>query len=77
MMARTVEIEAHLNGTPTYLDLVKGSDFRRTAITCLVYASQNFVGNLIANQSVYFFERELSRKKSKKEKKSSSTQRLE
>lgn len=56
MMARTVEIEAHLSGTPTYLDLVKGSDFRRTAITCLVYASQNFVGNLIANQSVYFFE---------------------
>lgn len=53
---RTVEIEALHGGSPGLLDLVKGTDFRRTVITCLVYASQNFAGNLIANQATYFFE---------------------
>lgn len=57
MMERTVEIEAHLGGSPSMLDLVKGTDLRRTLITCLIYASQNFAGNLIANQATFFFER--------------------
>lgn len=57
MMERTVEIEAQLGGTPTLLDLIKGTDLRRTVITCLMYASQNFAGNLIANQATFFFER--------------------
>jgi SP family general alpha glucoside:H+ symporter-like MFS transporter len=57
MMERTVEIEAHAGGNPTLLDLWKGTDLRRTLITCLVYASQNFAGNLIANQATFFFER--------------------
>ncbi|KAF2856942.1 general substrate transporter [Plenodomus tracheiphilus IPT5] len=56
MMERTVQIEAHLGGEPSLLDLVKGSDLRRTLITCLIYASQNFAGNLIANQATFFFE---------------------
>ncbi|ETN38422.1 uncharacterized protein HMPREF1541_06457 [Cyphellophora europaea CBS 101466] len=56
MMERTVEIEAKLGGSPTLLDLVKGVDLRRTVITCLMYASQNFAGNLIANQATFFFE---------------------
>ncbi|KAF5011045.1 hypothetical protein FDECE_2852 [Fusarium decemcellulare] len=56
MMERTVEIEAKLGGSPTLLDLVKGTDLRRTIITCLMYASQNFAGNLIANQATFFFE---------------------
>jgi len=60
MIERTVEIEAKLGGTPTLLDLFKGTDLRRTAITCLMYASQNFAGNLIANQAVFFFERKQS-----------------
>ena len=60
MMERTVEIEAKLGGSPTLLDLVKGVDLRRTVITCLMYASQNFAGNLIANQATFFFEREYS-----------------
>lgn len=59
MMERTVEIERKLGGDPTLLDLVKGTDLRRTLITCLMYASQNFAGNLIANQATFFFEREL------------------
>jgi SP family general alpha glucoside:H+ symporter-like MFS transporter len=57
MIERTIKIEVHMGGEPTLLDLVKGTDFRRTAITCLIYASQNFAGNLIANQATFFFER--------------------
>jgi SP family general alpha glucoside:H+ symporter-like MFS transporter len=56
MMERTVKIEAHMGGDPTLLDLLKGVDLRRTTITCLIYASQNFAGNLIANQATFFFE---------------------
>ncbi|KAM0263968.1 hypothetical protein ACHAQJ_001003 [Trichoderma viride] len=58
MMERTVEIEKQMGGAPTLLDLFKGTDLRRTTITCLMYASQNFAGNLIANQATFFFERE-------------------
>lgn len=58
MMERTVQIESQMGGSPTLLDLFKGTDLRRTTITCLVYASQNFAGNLIANQATFFFERE-------------------
>jgi SP family general alpha glucoside:H+ symporter-like MFS transporter len=60
MMERTVKIEAHKGGDPKLTDLVKGTDLRRTIITCLVYASQNFAGNLIANQATFFFERKHS-----------------
>ncbi|CAI9630172.1 maltose permease mal61 [Alternaria burnsii] len=56
MMERTVQIEAHKGGEPSLLDLLKGTDLRRTIITCLIYASQNFAGNLIANQATFFFE---------------------
>ena len=56
MMERTVKIEAHAGGDPKLTDLVKGVDLRRTIITCLIYASQNFAGNLIANQATFFFE---------------------
>lgn len=59
MMERTVEIEASLGRQPTYLDIFKGTDLRRTLIICLIYAGQNFAGNLIANQAVFFFQREL------------------
>jgi SP family general alpha glucoside:H+ symporter-like MFS transporter len=56
MIERTVKIEEQMGGTPTLLDLFKGTDLRRTIITCLMYASQNFAGNLIANQATFFFE---------------------
>ncbi|OBT72927.1 hypothetical protein VF21_07780 [Pseudogymnoascus sp. 05NY08] len=55
MMERTIEIENMTGGSPTLFDLVKGTDLRRTIITCLIYASQNFAGNLIANQATFFF----------------------
>jgi SP family general alpha glucoside:H+ symporter-like MFS transporter len=58
MIERTVEIEMQMGGTPKLTDLFKGVDLRRTIIICLMYASQNFAGNLIANQATFFFERE-------------------
>lgn len=58
MVERTVEIEAKMGGNPSLLDLFKGVDCRRTLIICFAYASQNFAGNLIANQATFFFERE-------------------
>ena len=61
MIERTVEIEAKLGGNPSLLDLVKGTDLRRTLIICFMYASQNFAGNLIANQATFFFERKYTR----------------
>lgn len=60
MIERTVRIEESQGGAPTLIDLIKGTDLRRTVITCLMYASQNFAGNLIANQATFFFERESS-----------------
>ncbi|KAF7288799.1 Maltose permease [Mycena chlorophos] len=56
MIERTVEIEAQQGDKPGLLDLLKGTDLRRTIIICLIYASQNFAGNLIATQATFFFE---------------------
>lgn len=55
MMRRTIELENN-EKEPTLLELWKGVDLYRTLIVCGVYAAQNLTGNLIANQSVYFFE---------------------
>jgi SP family general alpha glucoside:H+ symporter-like MFS transporter len=57
MIERTVQIEKHTGGEPGLLDLVKGTDLRRTMITCLIYASQNFAGNLIAYVHLFSFPR--------------------
>lgn len=56
MMRRVVDHEKKTS--TSYLELFKGTDLRRTAIVCGIYAAQNLAGNLIANQAVYFFERE-------------------
>ena len=58
MMRRVVELEASAK-PPSHLELFKGTDLYRTLIVCGVYLAQNLTGNLIANQAVYFFEREL------------------
>lgn len=57
MMRRTIELEKSVK-EPNHLELFKGTDLYRTLIVCGVYAAQNLTGNLIANQAVYFFERE-------------------
>lgn len=56
MMRRVIDQESHEN--PSLLELFKGTDLRRTLIVCGIYAAQNLAGNLIANQAVFFFERE-------------------
>lgn len=56
MMRRVIEQESDVS--PNLLELFKGTDLRRTAIVCGIYAAQNLAGNLIANQAVFFFERE-------------------
>ncbi|KAK8202226.1 hypothetical protein M8818_005753 [Zalaria obscura] len=55
MMRRVIDLETS-DKSPNYIELFKGSDLRRTAIVCGIYAGQNLAGNLIANQAVYFFE---------------------
>lgn len=56
MMRRVIELETSQK-TPTYVELFKGTDLRRTMIVAGVYLAQNLTGNLIANQAVYFFKR--------------------
>jgi MFS transporter, SP family, general alpha glucoside:H+ symporter len=58
VIERTIEIEESHGTKARIVDLFKGTDLRRTLICCGAYASQNFAGNLIANQAVFFFERE-------------------
>ena len=58
MMRRTIELEM-TEKEPSLIELWKGTDRYRTLIVGCVYAAQNLTGNLIANQAVYFFEREL------------------
>lgn len=58
MMRRVVELETS-DKEPSHFELFKGTDLYRTLIVCCVYLAQNLTGNLIANQAVYFFEREL------------------
>jgi SP family general alpha glucoside:H+ symporter-like MFS transporter len=55
MMRRVVERES--SAKPTLIELFKGTDLRRTIIVSGIYAAQNLAGNLISNQSVFFFER--------------------
>jgi SP family general alpha glucoside:H+ symporter-like MFS transporter len=57
MMRRVVELEMSAK-EPSHFELFKGTDLYRTLIVCCVYLAQNLTGNLIANQAVYFFERE-------------------
>jgi MFS transporter, SP family, general alpha glucoside:H+ symporter len=59
MMKRTIELEK-TEKEPNLIELWKGTNRYRTLIVCGVYAAQNLTGNLIANQAVYFFEREFT-----------------
>ena len=59
MMRRVIEVEKSVK-EPNHLELFKGTDLYRTCIVCGAYLAQNLTGNLIANQAVYFFQREFS-----------------
>lgn len=54
MMRRVIDMEK-TEKSPSYLELFRGTDLRRTLIVSGVYLAQNLTGNLIANQAVYFF----------------------
>jgi len=56
MMRRTIDFEK-TDKKPSFVEMFKGTDLRRTLIVAGVYAAQNLTGNLIANQAVYFFTR--------------------
>lgn len=58
MIKRVVDLEMSTSA-PSYVELFRKTDLRRTLIVCGIYAAQNLSGNLIANQAVYFFERTL------------------
>jgi SP family general alpha glucoside:H+ symporter-like MFS transporter len=58
MMRRVIDLEK-TEKSPNLLELLRGTDLRRTLIVAGVYAAQNLTGNLIANQAVYFFQRML------------------
>ncbi|KAJ7022928.1 maltose porter [Mycena alexandri] len=51
LMRRVIDLEKSVSA-PTYAELFRGTDLRRTLIVCAVYAGQNLAGNLIANQAV-------------------------
>lgn len=55
MMRRVIDRESEVK--PNLIELFRGTDLRRTAIVCGIFAAQNLAGNLIANQAVYFFQR--------------------
>ncbi|KGB78160.1 MFS transporter SP family general alpha glucoside:H+ symporter [Cryptococcus deuterogattii R265] len=55
MIKRVVDLEMSTSA-PSYVELFRKTDLRRTLIVCGIYAAQNLSGNLIANQAVYFFE---------------------
>jgi SP family general alpha glucoside:H+ symporter-like MFS transporter len=55
MMRRVIEMGASAK-KPSHLELFKGTDLYRTLIVSGVYATQNLTGNLIVNQTIYFFE---------------------
>lgn len=55
-MVRTTEIEAQATAGTSYKDCFKGSDLRRTLITCAIHAFASFSGLLMGNLGTYFFE---------------------
>jgi len=55
-IVRTNELEREEMTGASYLACFKGTELRRTAIVCLIFAYQNFTGNQIGNQAVYFFQ---------------------
>lgn len=55
MMIRTNELEqADAQGT-SYIDCFKGSDLRRTEVSCMAWSIQQFCGSPFAAQAIYFF----------------------
>lgn len=58
MMRHTNEVEKYLQngGSMTYLDCFKGTDLRRTEITCMVWCTQALCGATLTGFAAYFYE---------------------
>ncbi|KAL6241810.1 hypothetical protein RBB50_011343 [Rhinocladiella similis] len=56
MMVHTNEIELETTAGSSYIDCLKGSDFRRTEIACVIFAGQVLSGSTFAYSATYFFE---------------------
>ncbi|KAJ9104043.1 hypothetical protein QFC19_004177 [Naganishia cerealis] len=56
MMKHTIEMETQITAGASYLDCFRGSNLRRTEITCMVWAIQNLSGNSFTGYSTYFFQ---------------------
>lgn len=54
-MVRTNAIEMAETAGTTYADCFKGTDLRRTWITCFIHSFANFTGLLLSNLGTYFF----------------------
>lgn len=55
MMVQTNELEIANEGGTSYMDCFRGIDLRRTEISCITWAVQQFCGSPFASQATYFF----------------------
>ena len=56
MMIHTNNIEKDITEGHSYLDCFKGTDLRRTEISCVIFAGQVLAGSSFAYSATYFFE---------------------
>lgn len=56
MMIHTNNIEKEITEGHSYLDCLRGTDLRRTEISCVIFAGQVLAGSSFAYSATYFFE---------------------
>jgi SP family general alpha glucoside:H+ symporter-like MFS transporter len=56
MMIHTNNIEKEITEGHSYLDCFRGTDLRRTEISCVIFAGQVLAGSSFAYSATYFFE---------------------
>lgn len=56
MMVHTTELEKKVQEGSTYLDCLKGSDLRRTEVSCITFLVQAMSGGNVAGYASYFFQ---------------------
>lgn len=56
MMHHTNEMEKEISAGMSYLDCFRGSDLRRTEISCITWAVQNLCGSGLMAYSTYFYQ---------------------
>lgn len=56
MMLYTNEVEKHFGSGVSYFDCFRGTDLRRTEISCLVWMIQSLCGSAMTGWAAYFFQ---------------------